>query len=227
MSQEYVIGIDVGTGSARAGLFDRHGKMLASATQPITMWKPKPHYAEQSSEDIWQAICSCVRRSLSEASVQASDIAGISFDATCSLVVLDASDAPLPVNDEGDAARNIIVWMDHRAITETEEINAQGHDVLRYVGGQLSPEMETPKLLWLKRHLPETWNRAAKFFDLADYLTYRSTGVDSRSLCTVVCKWTYLGHEEEGWSRTYFDQIGLGELLEGSKIGTEIRPMGE
>lgn len=226
MSQKYVIGVDVGTGSARAGIFDTQGKMLATASRPIQMWRPKPDHVEQSSENIWRAICISVAESLATAGVAPGEVAGISFDATCSLVVLDSEDKPLPVNDEGVAERNIIVWMDHRALAETEEINARGHEVLRYVGGKLSPEMETPKLLWLKRNLPSTWNQAARFFDLADYLTYRCTGSAKRSLCTVVCKWTYLGHESH-WSDSYFEQAGIADLFEGDKIGSEIRPMGE
>jgi FGGY-family pentulose kinase len=103
--------------------------------------------------------------------------------------------------------------------------------VLRYVGGVISPEMETPKLLWLKENLPATWKSAAHFFDLPDYLTYRATGDPTRSLCSTVCKWTYLGHkgERDGWSADYFQRIGLGDLAaEGfRRLGTRIRPMGE
>ncbi len=129
---------------------------------------------------------------------------------------------------EGDNNRNVIVWMDHRALAETAAINQGGYDVLKYVGGSLSPEMETPKLKWLKTHLPQTWVRAGKFLDLADFLTYRSTGSNARSLCTVVCKWTYLGHEGQNgqWDRNYFDAIGIGDALEGEKIGNDVRPMG-
>src|SRR5690606_30859101 len=110
-------------------------------------------------------------------------VAGISFDATCSLVALDKRHQPLAVNAEGDNARNVIVWMDHRALEETEAINAGQHEVLQYVGGRLSPEMQTPKLLWLKNHLPRTWQKAGQFFDLADYLTFRASGKATRSLC--------------------------------------------
>lgn len=68
-----------------------------------------------------------------------------------------------------------------RAIREADEINATGHPVLEYVGGRISPEMEPPKLLWLKRYLrEECWERSAHFMDLADYLTYRATGDTTR-----------------------------------------------
>ncbi|HSV73961.1 MAG TPA: FGGY-family carbohydrate kinase [Chthonomonadales bacterium] len=224
-----VIGVDVGTGSARAGVFNLNGKMLASATEPIRLWKPKPDYAEQSSTDIWRAVCQVVRGSRERADVPPEAVVGIGFDATCSLVAVGANGEPVAVNDEGVAERDIIVWMDHRALAETDEINAGGYEVLRYVGGRLSPEMETPKLLWLKRHLPSTWAWVARFFDLADYLTWRSTGIDVRSLCTVVCKWTYLGHEGERgrWDRDYFRAIGIGDVFDGGRVVDDVRPMGE
>ena len=116
MSERYVIGVDVGTGSARAGIFDTNGKMLAAATEPIQMWKPKPHYAEQSSDDIWRAICKVVRACREEAQLDSGAVVGISFDATCSLVVLDAHGKPLAVNDAGVAERMIMDWMDHRGV---------------------------------------------------------------------------------------------------------------
>jgi FGGY-family pentulose kinase len=228
-SERYVIGVDVGTGSARAGLFDTGGRMLANAVEPIRMWKPAPNHAEQSSEDIWRAVAKCTKSVLKQTGIPAFAVAGISFDATCSLVVLNPHDAPLPVNAEGEAARNIIVWMDHRAAAEADEINSAPHNVLAFVGGSISPEMEIPKLLWLKRHLPEVWASAGKFLDLADYLTYRSTGVDARSLCTMVCKWTFLGHEGRRgkWDRKFLRRVGLEDLLNNDRVVSDVRHMGE
>jgi sugar (pentulose or hexulose) kinase len=78
-----------------------------------------------------------------------------------------------------------------------------GHDVLRYVGGRISPEMETPKLLWLTGKPPGTFDAAWQFFDLADFLTWRATGDLARSTCTVTCKWTYLAHEQR-WDAELF-----------------------
>ena len=229
-AEQFVIGVDVGTGSARAGVFDARGKMLATASEPIQTWRPKPDYVEQSSADIWRAVCVVVRACTQQSGVSAKSVAGISFDATCSLVALDGKNQPLAVNDEGDNNRNIIVWMDHRALAETEEINAGNHEVLRYVGGRLSPEMETPKLKWLQNHLPQTYAKAGQFFDLADFLTWRASGSTTRSLCTLVCKWTYLGHKNNfkgGWDKDYFQKIGLDDLLKNGKIGDVVRPMGE
>ena len=226
---EYVIGVDVGTGSARAGVFDRAGTLLASAVEPIEIWRPKPEYAEQSSADIWRAVCEVVRTARKKAKVAVEAVVGIAFDATCSLVVLDRAGKPLAVNDERDHNRNIIVWMDHRATAETEAINAGKHSVLKYVGGRLSPEMETPKLKWLKTHLSETWSKAGKFFDLADFLVYRSADVDVRSLCTVVCKWTYLWHEGKRgkWDCAFFKKIGLEDLFADDKVIDDVRPLGQ
>lgn len=221
MSGPYFIGVDVGTGSARAGVFDAAGTMLASAKHDIALYQAPGTIAEQSSEDIWQAVAGSVRAAVSQSAVDPANIKGVGFDATCSLVVVDAQGAPLPVGDAPE--RNIIVWMDHRAIEQAERINATGHPVLAYVGGVISPEMETPKLLWLKENRPQTYAAAWQFFDLADYLTWRATGSLARSVCTVTCKWTYLAHENR-WDPSYFNTIGLGDLAADgfARIGTEV-----
>ena len=228
----YFLGIDVGTGSARAGIFNARGRRLGSASEPIKMWKPAPDHVEQSSEDIWRACCRATRAALRESGLKASAIKGIGFDATCSLVALDREDEPVSVSITGKAEQNVIVWMDHRAIPQSERINQGGHAVLKYVGGVISPEMQTPKLLWLKENLPATWKQTARFLDLPDFLVYRATGNDTRSLCTTVCKWTYLGQrgpDGAGWDADYFTSIGLGDLVADGfrRIGTTIRPMGE
>ncbi len=226
MSNQVAIGVDVGTGSVRAGVFTLDGKMLASVTEPIKENHPKEDFYEQSSSDIWEQTGKVVRQALSESGRSGSDVIGLSYDATCSLVALDGQGSPVTVSESGDDDWNIIVWRDHRAIDQVNRINGGGFDVLQYVGGIMSPEQEPPKLLWLKENLPETWSRTAKFFDLADFMVYQSTGQDLRSLCTNVCKWTYLGHESK-WDQVFFDAVGIGDLFEGGRVTNEIAPMGE
>jgi len=222
-STRYVIGVDVGTGSARAGIFDLAGRMMASAKRDITLFQASGSIVEQSSGEIWNAVCDSVKDALSQAAVSPDQVAGIGFDATCSLVVLGQGGQPLPVGPSEQAERDIIVWMDHRAVEQAERINATGHEVLKFVGGKISPEMETPKLLWLLENRPSVFAAAWQFFDLTDFLTWRATGDLSRSTCTVTCKWTYLAHERR-WDESYFRSVGLGVLAdEGfARIGKSV-----
>ncbi len=223
----HFLGIDVGTGSARAGIFDERGALLASAKADIALWHESGGIVEQSSDDIWRAVCACVHEAVLQADIPPASVAGIGFDATCSLVVLGPGGRPLPVGPSGAPERNIIVWMDHRATEQACRINSTGEMVLNYVGGTISPEMETPKLLWLAENMPETFATAWQFMDLADFLTWKVTGSLARSVCTVTCKWTYLAHENR-WDAGYFRKVGLGILADEGfrRIGTEVVPGG-
>jgi D-ribulokinase len=222
MRQAY-IGVDVGTSSTRAGIFDETGNLLAAARHPIAIWQEAGDIVEQSSADIWAACVAAVRAAMAEAAIAPDMVRGIGFDATCSLVALDKRGEPLTVSLSGDHRRNVIVWMDHRAIEEARRINETQDEVLRFVGGSISPEMEMPKLSWLKRHLRSSFDAAGYFFDLADYLTWRATGSTARSMCTVTCKWNYLAHEQR-WSAPYFERIGLEDFVaeDYARIGTDI-----
>ncbi|CAL1415083.1 unnamed protein product [Linum trigynum] len=231
------LGIDVGTSSARAGVFDDKGKLLGTSSSPIQIWK-EGDIVEQSSTDIWHAVCASVKSACSLANVAGHEVTGIGFAATCSLVAVDSDGAPVTVSWSGDSRRNVIVWMDHRAVKQAEKINSFNSPVLQYCGGAVSPEMQPPKLLWVKENLPESWSMVFRWMDLSDWLSYRATGDDTRSLCTTVCKWTYLGHahmqqmkeknlrdmEACGWDDDFWEEIGLGDLLEGhhAKIGRSV-----
>jgi len=152
--------VDVGTGSARAGVFDLDGRLIGSASRELALYRASGAIVEQSSDDVWLAVCHAVRHAILQANVPPVSIAGIGFDATCSLVVLGEGGAPLAVGHSGHAERNIIVWMDHRAVPQAERINAIGHDVLNYLGGRISPEMQTPELLWLLENRPDVFSSA-------------------------------------------------------------------
>ncbi|KAL8281807.1 hypothetical protein RB597_009495 [Gaeumannomyces tritici] len=225
--REHYIGVDVGTGSARACLIDDSGDIKSLASENIQLWQPLSglegsHY-EQSTTDIWKAICSCVKRVVTETLVDTSTIKGIGFDATCSLAVFSHdTDEPVPVtgpdfaNDGND--RNVILWLDHRPLAETEEINATRHNLLRYVGGRMSVEMEIPKVLWLKNNMPKELFDRCKFYDLADALTHMATGSETRSFCSTVCKQGYVpvgvDGSVKGWQEDFYHTVGLSELVD-------------
>jgi FGGY-family pentulose kinase len=113
--------------------------------------------------------------------------------------------------------------MDHRAGAEAAAINATGDRALAYVGGQVSVEMELPKVLWLRRHFPDRYARASRFFDLADYLVWRACGEDVASVCTLTCKWNYLAHEQS-FSSGLLGAAGLADLPQ--KVPARVLPLG-
>lgn len=208
-----VAAIDIGTASARAGVFDARGRLLGRAEAPVEIRAPAPDHAEQDSAEIWRAAGRALHAARAEAAADPEQIAGLAFDATCSLVLRDAAGRPVTVSTTGEDRWDTIVWLDHRAILEAEEASATPHTVLDHSGGALSPEMQIPKLMWLKRHLPDSWARTAWAFDLTDYLTWEATGNPARSACALTCKWSWLAHETPGWRDDFLDRVGLGDLI--------------
>ncbi|MBU1336286.1 MAG: FGGY-family carbohydrate kinase [Alphaproteobacteria bacterium] len=234
MTQSLLVAVDVGTGSARAGVLTARGSLVSRAEHPIVMNRTDANHAEHDSEQIWLAVCTAVREALTTAGADPVNVVGLSFDATCSLVVRDAQGQPVTVSTNGEDNWDTIVWLDHRALAEADECTSTGHKVLAYAGGVMSPEMEAPKLMWLKRHMPKSWARAGQMFDLADFLSWKATGSLARSQSTLTCKWTYLAHEQQGWQHDFLATIGLEDLIDkaalpqrASPVGTDLGPLTE
>jgi FGGY-family pentulose kinase len=225
--RDLVVGVDIGTSSARAGVMNRAGLLLGRAECRIDMNQPEANHAEHDSEQIWHSVCTAVRAAMDGAAARPEQVAGLSFDATCSLVVRDRDGGQLSISRSGEPRWDTIVWLDHRALAEAEECTASGHRVLDFIGGVMSPEMETPKLMWLARNLPRQWERAGYFFDLADFLTWKACGALDRSQCTLTCKWTYLAHERPSWQRDFFAAMGIVDMLERGKLPETPSPIGK
>ncbi|KAF2813709.1 Pentulose kinase [Mytilinidion resinicola] len=221
---DHYIGIDVGTGSARACIMNDQGDIVGLASETIGLWQPQTGYYEQSTTDIWRCICTSIRRAMDQHNIDGDTIRGIGFDATCSLAVF-SEDTDEPVNvtgpdfDNRDGLdRNVILWLDHRPVEETIKINATNHNLLRYVGGKMSIEMEIPKVLWLKNNMPKELFDRCKFYDLTDALTHMATGGETRSFCSVVCKQGFVpvgvDGSVKGWQEDFLTDIGLKDLCE-------------
>ncbi|XXG95847.1 hypothetical protein Hte_002118 [Hypoxylon texense] len=212
------IGVDVGTGSARALVIDENGRSIASASKAIDEWQPQPGIHEQSVRQIWDSVCHAVKEAVSQGGIQPESVRSIAFVATCSLAIF-THDTDEPVAAGGREStendHNVILWMDQRAKLETETINKTQHELLKYFGGSISVLMELPKILWLKHHMSEADFRRCKFFDLNDALTYVATG-NQLFPCTEMCTRDALpigvDGTAKGWSREFLEAVQL-EIL--------------
>jgi D-ribulokinase len=220
-STPHLLAIDVGTLSARAGLFDAEGRLIAARSASFPLINPLDHHAVYRMDDIWAAVCTAARDTLAAAPGIASTVAGIAIDATSSTVIEATGARPL----DGDA--DVICWMDHRGEAEAEEIGASGDRYLDYVGGTVSPEMYLPKILWLKRRRPAAWARVTAVRDLSDEIARRMTGVDRHSVCGLACKFPYLPADADPWRRDLLASLGISDLLSLGRLADQPGRVGE
>jgi FGGY-family pentulose kinase len=203
----YVIGIDGGTESLRAHVFDLAGRSRGVGKCAYQTHFPEPGRAEQNPDDWWHAAGVAVREALANAAVEPSRITALACDTTsCTVIALDADGRPL---------RPALLWMDVRAHREADDIIASGDAALRLNGageGPLSPEWMLPKALWIKRNQPDLWAQAVMVGEYQDYLTLKLTGRWAGSLNNATMRWHYQT-EHGGWPESLLQQIGLADIL--------------
>ncbi|RUS47089.1 ribulokinase [Cohnella sp. AR92] len=196
MVRDVLIGIDGGTGSIRVGLYDLNGHPLGFASTDYETKHLHTGWAEQTPEDWWNALKTSMRKALVETGISKERILGISTATTSCSVVLCMSD--------GAPVRDCLIWMDVRASQEVADIE-------RLTGSKLSAEWMPGKLLWLKRHERENYDKADIFCEYQDWLTYRLTGLWSININNS-CNWGYNGREG-GFARTLYEKLGMEEAI--------------
>ncbi len=213
----YVLGIDAGTESVRAAVFNERGTCLGLGASPHDTTHKHPGWAEQAVAQWEVGMVAAIRQALAESAIRPDAIEGISADGTtCTVVFLDAAGLPL---------RDAIIWMDVRAHREAEEITATKHPALKYVGfGNVSAEWFPCKLLWVKRHEPDVFDQARTIFELTDWLTYRLTGEITASINTSSVRWFY-DARAGGLPESLYKAAGLDEALD--KLPSRVLPLGE
>ncbi|MCA8304694.1 xylulokinase [Burkholderia seminalis] len=165
------IGVDLGTSGVKAVLLDRDGAVRASASQALTVSRPRPRSSEQAPRDWWDAACGALAALVADAraaGIDPHDIGAIGLTGQMhGATLLDA---------RGDVLRPAILWNDGRADAECAELERLA-PTLRAVAGNLAmPGFTAPKLLWVRRHEPDVFARIAHVLLPKDYLRYRLTG---------------------------------------------------
>jgi xylulokinase len=165
------LGIDIGTSGTKTIAIDERGTILASGSAVYPCDHPRPGWSEQDPEHWWGATISTVRQVLSHGKVQAGDIKAIGLSGQMhGSVFLDR---------DGKVIRPALLWNDQRTAQECAEIEERAGGREALIGMVANPALTgftAPKLLWLRRHEPQNWERVRQVLLPKDYIRYRLTG---------------------------------------------------
>lgn len=177
MSRHRLLSIDVGTQSARAIVFDEHGRLLAKAQQVFdcAYLSPQPGWAEQDPEIYWRAIADCCQRLWRDGEIRPESIEALSLTTQRSTVIcLDGS---------GTVLRPAIVWLDQRRSAAPPPMGPLWGAAFGVVGARpLVAHMQAEaEANWLAQHEPALWRETARYLFLSGWIHQRLLGefVDS------------------------------------------------
>jgi sugar (pentulose or hexulose) kinase len=174
MNDSTVIGIDCSTTSIKAIAWNRDGRCVDQDRCSYETLNPKPSWYEQSAEDWWTGLCSCLR-SLTRR------LHGHGIEAIC---ITNQRESFVPVDAQCRPLRNAILWNDERSLPQLslleERIGAKR--LHRITGKPLSMTPALPKMVWLQENEPEIVEKTRKFLDPHAFLVHRLTGILGTSL---------------------------------------------
>ncbi len=199
----YLLGLDAGTTSLKTALYSEAGKLVASSVQEYHLITPTVDTVEIDPEEYWWACVQGIREALSSSGVDPAAVKG--------LAISSQGESFVPVDENGRPLRRTIVWLDNRAVKESQDI-ARHFGVSRVfqVTGQpeVVPTWTAPKYLWLRRHEPDVFRRTHKILMVEDYLVHRLSGLYATD-CAVVSSTIYLDLVKGDWWPEMLDFVGL------------------
>ncbi len=215
MNSDYVLAVDVGTTAVKAAIMSMSDfKAVRTKSTKAIVEYPKKHWAEKDPEKLWNSIagiCSEVSEGVEvEAVIFGAHMAGV-----------------VPVDADGNALRNIIIWLDERAAGLPEDVwkgvlKIQGYSIrrlikfLRLTGGAPSRTGKDPisKIIWIKENEPDVFGKTHRILDVRGYLVARATGNFVTSPDEAHLTW--LADTRKGvarWSESILGDYGLDPSL--------------
>ncbi|CAG5003706.1 Xylulose kinase [Dyadobacter sp. CECT 9275] len=200
----YIIGCDIGTTNVKTTAFDSEtGAILATHSLGYEMDHPRPDWSEQDPDEIFDALCRCVRE-VSSISYKHGELLGISFSS--------AMHSVLAIDSSGKKLTNLIIWADNRSSDIADKLRRSAHGLKIYQNNGTPIHAMTPvcKLLWLKKNKPEIYHSTHKFVGIKEYIIYRLTGnfVVDFSIASATGLFNI---REKKWDEWTLKHIGLDE----------------
>ena len=165
-----LLGIDLSTTGAKALLIDETGRVVSSATTPLSLSTPRDLWSEQEPRDWWEATTNSIRQALASAAEPRQNVVAVGLTGQMhGLVVLDR---------ERQVLRPAILWNDQRCGAECDEIRARvGRErLVQITGNDALTGFTAPKILWLEQNEPEIFRRVKHVLLPKDYIRYKLTG---------------------------------------------------
>lgn len=210
------LGIDIGTSGVKAAIVDAGGAVIDQASAPLAVSRPQDLWSEQDPDDWWRATEAAVTAldAKSRAVVEGVGLSGQMHGAT----LLGGDDRPL---------RPAILWNDGRSFAECAALEAAEPRARAITGNLAMPGFTAPKLLWVRRHEPETFAATRSVLLPKDYVRLRMTG-DKASDMSDSAGTLWLDVVARRWSEAMLAATGLTEdhmprLYEGSAATGSLR----
>lgn len=216
---EYLMGIDAGTGSVRATLYDVRGQNRGSHVADYSTKYPHNGWAEQDDNEWLEALKEAIPGSIRKAGIQPHEVKALSFDATTNTLVF--------LDENEESVRPPILWMDVRAAGEASEIDDirdQFEEETKFYKPGFRADTMIPKTMWYKRHEPENYEKTETIMEFQDWLNLQLTGKKTLSHSIATFRWNY-DDNNGGLPTKLFDAVGLDDVVE--KIPTEVLRVGE
>lgn len=196
---KYLLGVDVGTTSLKAAVFDENANAVKTVTKDYTL-NVQGDFVEFPADNYWKLLSEVLDEMTSEF-----DIYAMSIDTQCeTMIVTDEGGTPLC---------DAIVWLDNRAFSEADELRAHfGEKKVYEITGQPEVTATWPasKLLWLRKNAPEIFAKTKKVFLLEDYLLWRLTG-NFVTEETLQSSTIYYDINKRAWWDEMLDYIGISK----------------
>ena len=197
-----LLGLDVGTSATKAVLLDGAGGQLAAAQRSYPLQTPRPGWAEQDPEQVWQALLDAVRDVLQQVSRHPVRVRALApATQSGSLILARADGAPL---------YPMVTWLDTRAEEVVRQWRADGLEemIWRRSGWRLTPGFPLPMLAWFRQRRPQLFATAERVMGLNDFILHRLCGAfvtDHSSASEMLL----LDWRQAAWSEALCDLAGI------------------
>ena len=213
---KYVLGIDIGTGSAKAVAVNFDSESIGTFQEHYPTYSPRPGFSEQDPELIWRAIKNCIH--------------GILDKFQCGPVAICFSSAMhslIPVDKQGSKLLDMITWADCRsdAIANRLKTSPEGAYIYETSGMPLHAMSPLCKIMWLRENMPLVFNQTYKFISIKEYVWFKLFGeyiIDH----SIACASGMLDIGSLNWNQDLLNLAGIKEDQLSKPVSTNYALVG-